>query len=369
MIRLALKNLAQEPGRVLISLGGVAAALVLLLLMEGIFAGVSELIVAYPQNAGADVWVMQEGVSNMHMASSLVPEATKGAIAQVPGVAEATPILYFSNFVEAGEQRWFSYIVGLPENAPRGGPWAMKEGAATPRPGEAVVPDVLARKSGLHLGDDVTIVGRRLRVAGISTGTFSMANSITFLSYEDMEGILGTPGAASYVLVTGGPEVPASVLAQRVRQRVPGVNTMTREAFIASDRSMARQMGVDVIQVMTLVGFAVGVLVVGLTMYTATANRAREYGIIKALGARGHSLLALVAFQTIVIAGLGFGAAVGIAYLAGPLIQMAMPEIAVLYPASGLARLAVASLGIAFLASLLPAYRISRVEPAVVFKE
>lgn len=369
MVLLAIKNLWEERGRLFISAGGVAAALVLVLLLDGVFTGVSEQIVAYPEQTDAQVWVMQEGVSNMHMSTSILPRRLEAEIRAVEGVEDVTPVLYVNNLVETGQGRWFSYIVGVEAEARRGGPWAMAEGAASPGLGEAIIPDVLARKGGVGLGESVTIMGREFRVVGLSRGTFSMANSMTFLSYKDLEGLLSAPGAASYFLVKARPEVPPSVLAERVSQAVPGAHSMTREDFIASDRSMSRQMGVDVIQVMTVIGFVIGMLVVGLTIYTATVRRSREYGIVKALGARNGQLMALVAVQALVIAALGLGVAVAVAYLARPAVQAAVPEIAVVYSAGSLAKVLMVSGAIAPLASLLPAYRITRIEPGAVFKE
>ena len=179
----------------------------------------------------------------------------------MPSVAEVTPILYVNNLIEAGRRQWFSYIVGVRADAATGGPWAMAEGAASPGPGEVIIPNVLARKSGIGLGDSVTIMGRPFQVAGLSKETFSMANSITFLPYNELEQLLSTPGAASYFLVKARLGATPGILAEQIRQTVPGVNAMAREAFVASDRSTARQMGVDVIQIMTFIGFIIGVLV------------------------------------------------------------------------------------------------------------
>ncbi len=369
MARLAIKNLFHERTRLIVSVGGVAAALFMVLLLEGVFAGATEQLVAYIEESDADVWVMQEGVSNMHMATSMLPARLEETIGGVPGVQAATPILYSSNLVQAGERSWFSYVVGLRPGSERGGPWAMKEGVPFPGPGEAVISDVLARKSGVVLGSAIAILDRRLRVVGLSEGTFSMANSVTFISYSDMEELLSAPGAASYFLVKTLPGVPPATLAESIEQAAPGVNAMTKGEFADGDRARAMEMGVTVIRVMSLIGFAVGVLVIGLTVYTATVRRAREYGIAKALGARSRQLLAVVAFQTLVIALLGLGIAAAVAYLTRPLLGAAVPEVSLQYQAGSLARLSVISAGIAALASLLPAYRIARVEPAVAFKE
>lgn len=368
MPRLAFKNLVHEKTRLLACVGGVAAALLLVLFLEGVFAASTDQMVAYLEHTDADVWVMQEGVSNMHMATSVLPGDLGRAIEAVPGVADATPILYVSNAVESGTDRWFSYIVGLRAGSPRGGPWALA-GSATPGPGEAVIPEVMAEKGGLALGDAVTVLGRGFRVVGLSAGTFSMTNSVTFISYREMEELLAAPGTASYFLVKGRPGVPAEDLARRLREAVPGVHAMTRETFADSDRALTRQMGVDVIRVMSIIGFVVGVLVVGLAVYTATVRRAREYGIARALGAKARHLVALVALQTLAVTLASLAAAVGLALLAQPLVHTLAPEVPLAFPLASVVRVGAMALGIAALASLLPAYRIARVEPGVAFKD
>jgi putative ABC transport system permease protein len=144
---------------------------------------------------------------------------------------------------------------------------------------------------------------------------------------------------------------------------------MSREVFVESDRSMAEQMGVDMIGVMSMIGFAVGVLVIGLTIYTATVRRAREYGVVKALGTKNRQLAALIAVQTLVLSLLGLGLATAVAFLLRPLMQAVVPEAPLVYPAKTLGRLTASALGIAALASFLPACRVVRVQPAQIFKE
>ncbi|MGE5482305.1 MAG: ABC transporter permease [Bacteroidota bacterium] len=369
MLRLAIKNLLQERLRLGISLGGVVAAFFMTLLLQGVLAGATQQLVAYPQRSDADVWVMQVGVSNMHMATSVLPLGLKEAVRKVPGVKDVTPILYTSTSLQAGGRQWFSYIVGVRPGAKRGGPWAMKEGSTSTGAGEVVISFVLARKAGIGLGDSVAIAGRPFRVIGLSEETFSMANSVTFIAFEEMEALLDAQGVASYFLVKAASDTSPEDLAARIKRAVPGVNAMSREAFAESDRSMAEQMGVDMIGVMSTIGFAVGVLVIGLTIYTATVRRASEYGVVKALGTKNRQLVALIAVQTLVLSLLGLGLATAVAFLLRPLMQSVVPEAPLVYPAKTLGRLTASALSIAALASFLPACRIVRVQPAQIFKE
>ena len=55
MIRLAFRNLFQNKARLIISVGGVALALLLILSLDAIFTGVERQVTAYINYSGADV--------------------------------------------------------------------------------------------------------------------------------------------------------------------------------------------------------------------------------------------------------------------------------------------------------------------------
>lgn len=369
MWRWTIHNLLDDRGRLVVSVSGVAAALVLVLLLDGVFAGTSEQIVAYPRQTDADVWVMQDGVSNMHMATSIVPDDREAAVRAVSGVSDVTPILYVNNFVEAGGRKWFSYVVGLTPTAGRGGPWAMARGVRMPERGEAIVPEIIAREAGLDIGDSVIIMGRGLRIAGLTRETFSLANSVTWVHAADLAVLMAAGNSASYLLVKAEPGISARDLAARIDARVSGVHAMTRDAFVTSDRALALQMGADIIRVMTFVGFAVGVLIIGFTVYTATMRRRRELAVTKALGARNGQLLGAIVAQTMLVTAGAFAVALGLAYAVQPLIEWLVPEVAVLYPAASVAKLAVAASAIGVVASWIPSRRVMRIDPGLVFRE
>jgi hypothetical protein len=55
MMRLAFRNLFQSKMRLVISVGGVALALMLILSLDAIMAGIERQVTAYIDGAGADV--------------------------------------------------------------------------------------------------------------------------------------------------------------------------------------------------------------------------------------------------------------------------------------------------------------------------
>ncbi|MEX0915090.1 MAG: ABC transporter permease, partial [Wenzhouxiangellaceae bacterium] len=187
MWRWTVKSLLMQPVALLVSIAAAAGAFLLVMFFEAVYAGESEQVVAYVKHADADVWVMQRGVANMHMATSYLNDWKLEQVRDLPGVADVEGILYLNTVIESGGQKWFAYIVGLEVPSARAGPGAMAAGSHQPGPGEAVVPAVFARMSELKLGDPVRITDRDFRVVGLSEGTFSMANSVIFVSKTDLE--------------------------------------------------------------------------------------------------------------------------------------------------------------------------------------
>ncbi|HSB65326.1 MAG TPA: hypothetical protein VLD65_02035, partial [Anaerolineales bacterium] len=132
MIRLAFRNLFQNKIRLIISVGGVSLALLLILSLDAIFTGVEKQITAYINHSGADIFVSQLNVRNMHMASSSLPSTSIKAVESISGVSSVTTILYLPNMVVVGDERNLAYIIGLPENAAMGGPWDVPVGRGNP---------------------------------------------------------------------------------------------------------------------------------------------------------------------------------------------------------------------------------------------
>ena len=306
MIRLAFRNLFQNKVRLIISVGGVALALLLILSLDAVFSGVERQITAYIENSGADIWVSQADVRNMHMASSSLPDSVARKVKHVAGVASVTPILYLTNNVVAGDERNLAYIIGLPENAELGGPWDISSGRSLPGEGEAIMDRNVAEKSGIALGDTVEILGEEFEVIGLSEGTSSLVNSVAFISMKDFEEMRGSYDTVSFLLVKVSDGESPEVVAARIQAQVRDVTAQTRNDFAAEERKVVKDMSTDVITIMNLIGFLIGLAVVALTVYTSTLSRRREYGMLKALGARNRDLYLTVLAQAILSVTLGF---------------------------------------------------------------
>jgi putative ABC transport system permease protein len=368
VIRLAFRNLFQNKVRLVISVGGVVLSLLLILALDAVFAGVERQITAYIEHSGADVWVSQEDVLNMHMASSSLPDSVTRKVKNVPGVAAVTPIMYLTNNIIVGEERNLAYIIGLPEKAGLGGPREIFSGGNLPGKSQVVIDHNVAEKSGIGLGDKVEILGEEFEVVGLSAGTASLVNSVAFISMDDFEDLRSTYNTVSFLLVKVLDGQSPEVVAARIQAQVRDVTAQSGRAFAGQERKVVKDMSTDVIMVMNLIGFLIGLAVMALTVYTSTLSRRREYGMLKALGARNRDLYAAVVTQAVLSVILGFFFGLLATFLLKAAIPLLGSNLSLEINYISLVKVGSVSLLIAAVSALIPIHQIAGLDPALVFR-
>lgn len=363
-VPLACRQLLARRGRSLAGLAGIAVALLLVLALNAIFAGMQQRLTAYIERSGADVIVAQRGVETMHMTESAFPESQVAAIRAVPGVAQARSILYAPTLIERGDNRALVYLIGDDEG---GAPVAVTRGKR-PVDDEVLLDGVAARKLKVVPGGTVRILGQDFRVSGEVEGLASITNSVAFVPRRDLSRMLGLKGVVSYVLVNARREVALDDLTVSIERAVTGVTASTRRAFVRSERRVVGDMSTDIVRGMTLVGFIVGVAVAALVAYGSTIAQLRDYAVLRALGLRTRRALALVVGQVGALVLGGFTAALGLALLlAATSTRLASTLVLVVRPGDVVQAFLIAGF-VATAAATLPIIRVLRVDPASVFR-
>ena len=363
----SLKTLLLEPMRLVVSALAVSVSFVLVIFFSAVFEGESDHMVLYLEQMQADVWVMQKGVSNMHMASSMVWDWKADLIAKNPGVREVAAILYINGPIKAGGKDWFSYIIGLRPEHRRAGPWAMVGGQSMPGPGEAVIPVVISKLTGIGIGDEIMMIDRRLTVVGLSRDSFSMASSLVFVSAADLGDLLEADDQHSYIMVYAKPGVDPKLLARQIRQDIDKVNALSSDEFIASDWQLAAQMGAEIVRMMTLIGTLLSVVIVAFTAYSLIARKKRELAIAKALGFSNGQIYMAALFQTLAITVLGLLFALLIAFTILAWLPTVVPQINLAVRLHQFASIAIITMPVAVLASLTVARTVVRLDPVSIF--
>src|SRR5260370_30396039 len=88
MSRLAYRNLFHDKNRLVVTLTGIAFAIVLMLIQLGLFIGFTETTSSIIDHSRADLWICAKGVQYFEVGFPL-PERKLFEILSVPGVAAA----------------------------------------------------------------------------------------------------------------------------------------------------------------------------------------------------------------------------------------------------------------------------------------
>ena len=368
MLRLAYRNLFQSKVRLAMSVGGVALAFMLVLALDAIMTGAEKRLTAYIDNSGADVWVAQSGVRNLHMVSSWMPASVTGEVEDVPGVDSITPTMYQTAPVDTENEQSLAYVIGLPKDAAMGKPWRVAQGKAVPGPGEAVIDIAVAERSGIGLGDEVEILGQKLEVSGLAEGTSTLTNSVAFISIEDFEHVRGGGQVVSYVLVKVEPGRSSEEVAKLIDEDVGGVSAQSRQDFAEQERRLVNDMAGDLLAIMNLAGFMTGLAVVALTVYTATLARRAEYGVLKAVGAPNTRLYGVVLAQALYSVVLGFAVGLAFTLTLSAIVPYLGANLPMQVGGASLVKVGGVSLVLAALSAVLPVRQIAGLDPATVFR-
>lgn len=372
---LAWGNLVHDRVRFLVTLGGIAVAILLILLQGGMYLGFMQNASGMIDRTGADVWVVSKNSPNFDW-SRPFPERYLSKVRSTPGVAEARTLIFawaFMRLPDGGTEQ--VEIIGYHPSTDAG--WGepsnfLSGDAMSVVGGDAIVIDESAVKKlkGLGPGKRAEIMEHDVRVAGLTGRIRSMTTApYVFTSYRTAKKLAGYVGDDNtvFILARAAPGVSAAELKRRIQERLPYVDVLTRREYSARTRrywTIQTGMGFGFLM-MTVLSFGVGLAIVGQTIYAATMEKLREYATLKALGARACEIRAILWTQAGVNAVLGFLIALPVFWWSARLLDDL--GLTVVAPRPLYASVLALDVAMCLAASLLSVRKVLELDPAVVF--
>ena len=364
---LASRNIFQDKTRLTLSVGGVALAIMLILILNGFLAGMNQQITSYLANSPGLVIVAQKGVVNLLGATSLLPPDAESQVEAEPGIGQVIPILSQFVILDLHNKKQPAYLIGYDPQL-GGGAWNIESGRDPQTDNEVVFDRILAERHDLSLGDNIELMGQNFTIVGLSDGTTSWMTSYFFIRRSAAGKLLRAPGAVSFLLIRPEEAVNTDNLINRI-DRLPGINALTKTTMAANDLKLFAKIFSAPLKLMVAIAFLVGTMIVGLVIYTATVERQREYGVLKAIGAANHILYRVVTTQALFASLAGSIIGVLMAYGTAKWIMSARPQFLIAFDPRDLAWALLAGLGMALAAALFPARVIAGLAPAEVFRK
>jgi putative ABC transport system permease protein len=326
---LAWLNLTHDRRKLLTSLGGVAFAVLLMFLFSGFKNALYDSQIQTLKLLNADIVITSTLKYNMFVPEQFARRRLYQAQA-FDGVEAAYPF-YINNANWKNPQeknirpvRVLAFnptnpVMNLPELQLQPGIKSLAEALQMP---EAVLVDLKSRPElgAITIGVETELSKRRVRVVGnYSLGTdFASGNGNVvmsdqnFLRYfaqvdpEDEERSLGTVDIG---LVKVSPDANIDILVKTLQENLPkDVQVTTKQGFIDQEFQYWQEntnIGF-VFNLLTIMCFVVGIILVYQILYTDVADHWAEYATLKAMGYRNLFLLGVVLQEAILLSVLGF---------------------------------------------------------------
>jgi len=369
MFFVALKNLLQEKTKLSISIGGVAFSVLLIIIINGVYQGFNEKMGAYPKSIPADLWVEQEGVGDMYHTLSFLPNNLENKFLDINGILEADKYLGRQVMFKLNDKDQTLFIVGVDMTSGITKPYKMEKGNWQElKNGEIIIDEAMANDEKLKVGDIIDINNEKLRIAGISSGGNVISFKYAYVTYDQARKMFNLGEMVNFYLLKIDADRDPLTIKKNVETEVSGVKVLTKKEFIDTSRKVINDSFLPIIYVLVIIALAVGIAVIGLTTYSATIEKSREYGVMKAIGTSNDQLFQLVVIQSL-MAGffgylLGVGLAYPVAYVAEKIVSSFITEIRPF----DLAWVFGATIFMSIVAAYIPMKRISAIDPAEVFK-
>lgn len=234
---------------------------------------------------------------------------------------------------------------------------------------ETLLGSEVARELGVREGDDVTIVGKTLAIAGVLEETGTIDDIRVYAHLHTVQRLLGRGSVINMIEIVGcGCHVDVDRLGREVEALLPGTRAVTiRNIAQVQDETikLATRLSEGLLVVIAIVA---GVVVAN-HMVSNVEERRSEIGTLLALGATPATILRLFLGKAVLLGlvggGVGFGLGTALAAWVGPRIA----EVRIAPSLSFAPLVLMSSVGLCVLSSLLPAAAAATTDAARAFQE
>lgn len=370
---LAQRNLFHDKVRLAVTLTGIVFSVVLIVVQLGLFFGFTTATSNLIDHSGADLWITSKNVPYVEQAVAF-SERKLNRVRAIPGVGDAQKIIaHWTQWKRHDGAEESVQIVGINVDAELERPWNLVEGRVEDlkSPDAIILDDLYKQKLGVtRVGEVFEIGGHRARVVGFTHGIRSFTTSpyvfTTFKNAQNYTGLREDQTLFILVKVAAGADVEG--VRRGLLAHIKDVEVFTTAEFSRMTTfywMFTTGAGVAVL-IAAVLGLVVGFVVVAQTIYATTMDHLREYGTLKAMGAPNSYVYKVIMKQAAISAVIGYGLGM---IVSGFVVHASQAGgAAILMPPTMAVGMFFVTLAMCVGAALVSINKVTRIDPAMVFK-
>jgi putative ABC transport system permease protein len=354
-----------------VTLTGIVFSVVLVAVQFGIYLGSENRIAAMLDHAEADLWVVPLGTKSFDDPSFLSGRE-RHAILSTRGVAGVEELVVgFASWRKPKGGSTAALVVG--SDTSRGKlPWDVVEGsiAALSAPNGVAVDKTYFTELGIsRLGDKAEVNNIEVTATAVTNGIRSFTTlPYVFTTLGTARNLLDAASdQTSYTLVRVTSAAEIESVRKSLAARLPDTEILTHEEFRTRslDYWLFETGAGSALIAGAILGIIVGIVIVAQTLYASTKDHLNEFATLRALGASAGYIHRVILMQAVLSAALGYILGMCLSML---VIWASSESTLLIVMTTNLALfLLVLTVGMCVLAAVCAIFKVTRIDPAVVF--
>jgi putative ABC transport system permease protein len=370
---LAQRNLFHDKVRLAVTLTGIVFSVVLIVVQLGLFLGFTTATSNLIDHSNADLWITSKNVPYVEQGVAF-SERKLNQVRAVPGVADAQKLIArWTQWKRPDGGQDSVQIVGINVDDQFERPWNLVEGRVEDlkSPDAVIMDELYKQKLGVtRVGELFEVGGHRARVVGFTRGIRSFTTSpYVFTTFKNAQNYTGLrEDQTMFILVKVASGADLKHVQRDILDHVKDVEVFTTAQFSRMTTfywMFTTGAGVAVL-IAAVLGLVVGFVVVAQTIYATTVDHIREYGTLKAMGAPNSYVYKVIMKQAAISAVIG--------YVLGMIVSVFVVHgsqkggAAILMPPTMAVCMFFVTLTMCIGAALVSINKVTRIDPAMVFK-
>lgn len=320
--RFVLANVLHRPLRALVGVLAISLEVLMILMVVGISRGMIVETAQRQNGIGADVFLRPPNASVIFSTGSdRMPTADGEKLTSVSSVKAISPVLTqletSDGLVNVFGIDYASFV------AVSGGFTFVAGGAFSGETvDEILIDDLYWRSKRLEVGDTHTLKGRAFKVAGVVRNG---KGARVFVPIRTLQELTGWNGQATMTLIKLHDSSQTEAAIQAIQKLLPGYQVNSSQEWVSLLMNTSPP-GLDLfIYVVVGIAVVIGSFAIFLSMYTTIAERTRDIGILKSLGASKAYIMGLILRESVALSFLGLVLGVVLAVAGRSLIETLIP--------------------------------------------
>jgi putative ABC transport system permease protein len=320
MDNLIFSNVLHRKTRSVTTAGGVALGVALVILAVGLVDGFLSTQGRRNSAVTADIIFASPAASfGFGFSSSLsatMPTTTAAQIREIPGVAEAVPILQYldgSQMLDGIDYESFAKVSDT----------RIVEGRPARTGDEVMIDPVVKRARKLKLGTNIDFLGRPFTVVGVYEPESLYRFKVPITTVQQ---IISRTDSCSLIFVKTTAGASVDQVFKQIAARFP-----ENKLLLTRDLPQLFVSGTPAVQVflgaVVALAIAVSTMLILLTMYSTVKERTREIGILKSLGASKAWIASEIIKEALAISMAGVVFGYGLSLVGKYVIQALAPTL------------------------------------------